>query len=246
MNIFLYFKRFFTKEDLTTNDKLGVYPEKTHVPAFLERRYLKTSRVMVIITIISMSVNIMLGSYLFMAPSMISSIPVAFSENPVFGGFRELEKMYVRKPASDIIFEEQIREYIYLRNRIVPDIDVMKRAWQPGSKFYWMSGKRNYGFFIDTEQKQIVEKIKTNGFRQDVYFRWVKNLKPGRWVAEFDTYEYYGWQTKKGTRKRWRAYIVAFINKKIPYGSTEYALRNPLNISIAHYQISSISIKDEK
>ena len=40
MNIF---KFLFSKVDESSNDKLGAYPEKVHVGAMPERRYLKTS-----------------------------------------------------------------------------------------------------------------------------------------------------------------------------------------------------------
>ncbi len=55
MKIISELKNIFAKEDLRTNDKLGVYPEKVHVPAFLERKYLKTSRILAVISIISLS-----------------------------------------------------------------------------------------------------------------------------------------------------------------------------------------------
>ena len=38
------FNILFSEIDESTNDKLGAYPEKVHVRAMPERRYLKTSR----------------------------------------------------------------------------------------------------------------------------------------------------------------------------------------------------------
>ncbi len=245
MSILSSIKHIFAKEDLRTDDRLGVYPEKVHVPAFLERRYLKTSRALAILCVVSMAINMILGTILFLQPSMVSSQPVNYAYNKSFGGFKELEKMYVRKSASDMIFEEQIREYIYIRNKVYPDVDIMKYAWQPGNKFYWMSGRDVYSRFTNSEYKRVMESIVSDGFRQDVYFKWSRKIKGNQWVAEFDTYEYTGWQYKTGIRKKWRVYLRAVINKNIPYDSLEFALRNPLNVNIISYDLVSIAIKDE-
>ncbi len=247
MSIKSILKEIFAKEDLRSDDKLGVYPEKVHVPAFLERRYLKTSRMLALITIISMCINIIMGSFLFMTPSMVKSEPRGYAYNPEFGGFLRLEDMYTIKSAENFVFEEQLREYVYLRHKVIPDIDIMTKRWAEGSRLYWMSGSNIYDEFKNSEYNRIVDLIKSTGYRQDVYFRWSRMIRPFVWCVEFDTYEYHDWQYKKGRRKRWRVYAIVSRNNNIPYrGIKEYALRNPLNVIVLQYYLSSIPINEEK
>ena len=48
-----------------TGDKLGVYPQYMQVPAIPERRFLKTSRLLTVLTIVLLSINFFFISYIY-------------------------------------------------------------------------------------------------------------------------------------------------------------------------------------
>ena len=59
--MFEIFHTIFKYREKESPDKLGLYPERVHVNAMPERRYLWTSRILVILAAISMSINMMLA-----------------------------------------------------------------------------------------------------------------------------------------------------------------------------------------
>ena len=66
-----------------TNDVVGAYPERLHVRALPERRYLKTSRVMAMIAFVSIAFNFGFAFvYMKMASYVSSVIAQPLPENP--------------------------------------------------------------------------------------------------------------------------------------------------------------------
>ena len=64
--MFDIFKTIFKYKEKESPDKLGKYPEAVHVNAMPERRYLWTSRILVIISSISISLSMMLASTVYL------------------------------------------------------------------------------------------------------------------------------------------------------------------------------------
>lgn len=65
-------------------DKLGLYPEAVHIDAMPERRYLWTSRILVIVGAISMSVTIMLACTVYLLLPQRGARPRLLQTNKFF------------------------------------------------------------------------------------------------------------------------------------------------------------------
>ena len=64
--MFDIFHTIFKYKEKESPDVLGLYPERVHVTAMPERRYLWTSRILVIIASMSICINIMLASTIYL------------------------------------------------------------------------------------------------------------------------------------------------------------------------------------
>ena len=238
-------KQLFRKENDTTNDDLGAYPHKVHVPAFPERRYLKTSRVLAVLSIISVCIAMMIASVIFVMPSMVKNRPVPLFFSPTIRSFDYMERIEVHKGADEIIMETFIREYIDLKYTVIPDVEKMQETWGPRRKFFWYSSNPVFQRHTSVDMPRVISKIQTNGYRREVYFRWTRYLRPSRWSAEFDTYEYFGWQRSSAIRKRWRAFMKVGYNQKRTYPDYVDKMYNPLGFTMYEFNVVSIEIRDK-
>ena len=64
--MFEIFNTIFKYKEKQSPDQLGLYPERVHVEAMPERRYLWTSRVLVILSCLSISFNMMLAATIYL------------------------------------------------------------------------------------------------------------------------------------------------------------------------------------
>ena len=70
-----FISTLFRYRDQRSPDRLGLYPEKYHIKAFPERRYLWTSRVLVILAVVNISLTIILSMTIYLLlPSNLLSI----------------------------------------------------------------------------------------------------------------------------------------------------------------------------
>ena len=60
------FNTVFKYKEKQSPDQLGFYPERVHVNAMPERRYLWTSRVLVILACLSICLNMMLAATIYL------------------------------------------------------------------------------------------------------------------------------------------------------------------------------------
>ncbi|MBP3403195.1 MAG: hypothetical protein J6L82_04720, partial [Alphaproteobacteria bacterium] len=103
MNIF---KFLFSKVDESSNDKLGAYPEKVHVGAMPERRYLKTSRIMALLSAGLLCVTIMLAFIIYLITPLLRSEPMLLAIDKRFYKLEPVQTQVVLWPASMLLMEE--------------------------------------------------------------------------------------------------------------------------------------------
>ena len=77
MNVF--FSKLFRYREKKSPDVLGLYPERVHIEAMPERRYLWTSRIMVIAGVFSICITIMLALTVYVLLPQKNASPVPFS-----------------------------------------------------------------------------------------------------------------------------------------------------------------------
>lgn len=142
-------------------DKLGLYPEAVHIDAMPERRYLWTSRILVIVGAISMSVTIMLACTVYLLLPQRGARPRLLQTNKFFSQLENsdpAEKM----PVMDLVTEQLIEKYIKLRHEIPESQSQLYNRWAMKSEFYWLS---SVGVFRNLPAKQPLSKLSNSSNR---------------------------------------------------------------------------------
>ncbi len=200
------FSLLFRYKDKKSPDKLGNYPEKLHVPAFPERRYLWTSRILVICSIMSICVNIALTSIVLILPAQKSAGPSFFTVNEENNSLEAIQSAHKNVYFMDLLSEGYIHEYINMRHSIPYSSADLYYRWDTASKFYWYSSSRTYYDFINKiDNKQILNFIKMR-MKRKIEIDYIKKLTDSFWIAQFKTYT----TTQKMTTPDviiWKAYL---------------------------------------
>ena len=239
MNIFQF---LFSKADESTNDKLGAYPEKVHVRAMPERRYLKTSRTMTLTAAGLISSMVILTFVAYMLAPLLRAQPLLMAIDKRFYKLEPLEASTVYVSANELFLELYIQEYIRLRHTYIADADVMNERWGDRSYFFWFSDRGLYTQFAAERDAKFQEIL--SGLTSEVSIRFVKKIQTPLWVAEFDTVEHRP-EEEFPVRKRWRAYLeVGF--KSRPYPSQEERLKNPFDFTVLSYKVGSRALRENK
>ena len=212
MNIF--FSKIFRYRDRKSPDRLGLYPERFHTEAMPERRYLWTSRIMVISGVFSICLTIMLALAIYVLLPQKEAGPVLYQLNDIFSELEKSQPSEVRGDPVALLTEELISRYIRLRHEIPRSHAELIYRWDKSSEFFQLSSIGVYQQFIyKMDYDQIVRFIEQDMVRK-VEIDWVRQLTPELWQAQFytttTTSEYPQPQTII-----WRAYLrIAYIDIK--------------------------------
>ena len=241
MNIF---KFLFSKVDESTNDKLGAYPEKVHVGAMPERRYLKTSRIMTMIAAAMLCGTIILACTIYILSPQLRSDPLLLAIDKRFYKLEPVQNQVVVIPSSQLVMEDHIKQYILLRHTTVADSDEMQARWSSeNSLLRWFSSETAFHEFI--MEKDINMARMAEGLTVEVNVRFVHRVDGGLWLAEFDTIEHMP-EEEYPTVKRWRAVLEAGF-KRHGYPNRDERIKNPLDFFVDKYSLSSRAVtKDNK
>lgn len=236
-----FFKFLFSKPDESTNDKLGAYPEKVHVRAMPERRYLKTSRSMTLLSVGLICSMIILTFVVYLISPLLRAEPMLLAIDKRFYKLEPVQRSVVVAKANDMLLETYIQEYIKLMYTCVSDIDAMNERWGENSHFYWFSDLAIYTKFSEGREKKIQQII--NGLTVEVKIRFVQRIIDLLWVCEFDTIEHRP-EDEYPTRKRWRAYLeVGYIPR--PYPNHDERIKNAINFRVFKFFVGSRGIHED-
>ena len=89
------FHTLFKYKEKESPDQIGAYPERVHVEAFPERRYLWTSRLLVMFSVLSICFNMMLASTIYLMLPQLSVYPTFYSINDYFSQIEVVQKREV-------------------------------------------------------------------------------------------------------------------------------------------------------
>ncbi|MBO4644618.1 MAG: hypothetical protein J5716_08445 [Alphaproteobacteria bacterium] len=238
------FKFLFSEIDDSSKDKLGAYPEKVHVRAMPERRYLKTSRIMTFVSAGLLCFAIILTFVIYLLSPQLRSEATLLRIDRRFYKLENVERHIVRVPASQLLTEEHIKQYIILRHTIVSDVDEMQIRWdENNSMLKWFSSNEAFRTFI--EEKKINMIRIGEGLTVEVNVRFVHRIAGGLWLSEFETIEHTP-EEEYPTVKRWRALLEIGFHRR-PYPTREEHFKNPLNFYVYKYSlIPRVVTKDDK
>lgn len=230
------FTTIFKYKEKASPDKLGLFPERVHVDAMPERRYLWTSRFLVIIACFSICFNMMLASSLYLMLPQRTSFPQLFYIDNYFSQVEQVQPIETDYPVGNLINEEQITNYIMMRYIITNDYDELMRRWGPGSYIYWHSAPYIYDDFSRYDAKFNMIQFRRRNMMRDVEIDWIRPLGKGLWQSQFRTLDYSPKELEP-TVNIWRATMrLAFV--KFKNRRHEDALKNPFSFMIMNYSLS--------
>lgn len=237
------FQTIFKYREKESPDQLGFYPEKIHVSAMPERRYLWTSRILVIFSCISICFSMMLASAIYVLLPQRGAYPRLLQTNNYFSQLELTDVQEKTVPVQDLIAELFIEEYISLRHVIGNDYDELVTRWAPGSQLYWLSARSVFQNFTTNDAQNNIMQFRMRSLVRLVEVEWVRPLTRGLWSAQFITMDYYPGETVP-LINIWRAYLrVAFTT--INYNNRRQRELNPFGFLVLNYSLSYVGTPDE-
>ncbi len=233
----------FKYKEKQSPDKLGLYPEAIHTRAMPERRYLWSSRLLVIFAALSICLNIMLVSSIYVMLPQRGAEPLLFQHLRSFSQLSLLEKAERPVAAIDLLTEAFIEEFILLRHTITADYDELITRWGRGSRLFWMSSQRVYQNFASNDINRNINEFKMRGLVRLTEVEWIRPMSRGFWMAQFITMDYYPGETVPVINV-WRAYVRALL-APIPYENRSLREQNPFGFLVTSYSTSYVGTPDD-
>lgn len=237
------FRTVFKYKEKKSPDQLGRYPEAIHTQAMPERRYLWSSRLLVIFACLSICLNMMLASGIYVMLPQRSASPILFQHSHTFSELDLLDQQERPIAALDLLTESFIEEYILLRHVITADYDELMTRWSRGSRLFWMSSRKVYQDFAANDINNNVNSFKMRGLVRLAEVEWVKPMSRGFWQAQFITMDYYPGE-RIPVINIWRAYLRAML-APIPYENRSLREQNPFGFLVTNYSLSYVGTPDD-
>lgn len=231
-----WFSIIFRYHDKKSSDKLGKFPLDIQVEAYPERRYLWTSRVMVICGVFSLCVTIMLAMTIYVLLPQKVSRPALYEAQDYNSSLRRVQEAEVSASPETLLTENAIRRYIVLRHEIPYSYADLAYRWDTNSEFYQLSSLGAYQQFIYKMDYEQMAKLMAMKMVRQVDVEWVRQLTSDLWAAQFVTTT----TTKDHpapARGIWRAYLrVYFEDFNDDTDKTVYA-QNPHGLKVRRYSV---------
>lgn len=234
--MFDIFRTLFKFKEKESPDQLGLYPERVHVEAFPERRYLWTSRLLVILSCLSICFNAMLACAIYLMVPMIRVTPQFYNINKYFSQIEQVQRREIRFPVSDLVTEQYIYEYLILRYTITRDYEELLDRWKPGSSLYWYSSPAVYSEFRETDVPANLKQFKENGLQRFIEVEWIKPLSRGLWHVQFTTYDMTD-SKPEPVVTYWRA-TMRIVYVKMNFANKEDRVLNPYGFLVLSYSLA--------
>ena len=233
--MFDIFRTLFKYKEKESPDALGFFPEKVHVDAFPERRYLWTSRFLVIFAGLSICFNMMLALCIYLMVPLIGVSPQFYTINKYLNQVEMVQRREINFPVSDLVTQQNIRDYIILRYSMESDLADVLEGWGKDSSFFWFSSSSVYETFRTSEMFANIQQYR-QGIRRGVEIEWVRPLSKGLWQVQFKTYEISAAQ-ELPVITNWRA-TLRIVYVRSSSMSQEARLFNPYGFVITSYSLA--------
>ena len=220
-----------------TGASTDAYAQEVSVDQLRERRYLWTARAFAIVSAVALCVNLVL------LVAIVHLMPLKRVE-PFLLTFQSRDEHVVRiRPlaknmsAEDIISEAMIRQYVLLRNTMIPDVEEMTFRWGPDGPIRWMSSAQVYNQFAKTV-KDWLARIKLEGLTREVRIESVVRNQ-NIWLVYIITRDMLP-EAEEPAISRWRIRLsIKYFAKDQREVKYIDRLKNPLGFAVDGYGIES-------
>lgn len=231
-----WFALLFHHKDRKSPDVLGKFPADVHINAIPERRYLWTSRIMVILGAVSICLSIMLAMTIYVLLPQRSASPILYSAQDYNSSLYTVPPGETYASAQTLLIEDALRRYITLRHEIPFSYADLAYRWNKNSEFHQLSSTKVYQQFIyKMDYKQIAKLVAMQMVRH-VEINWLKQLAPNLWTAQFTI----STTTQKNPTpviSIWRAYIRISQQDFDPEADKNTYDHNPFGVKIQNYSL---------
>lgn len=176
-----------------SNDVLEAYPERLHVTALPERRYLKTARFLVIASLLSLTFNFAMTFFYMRNASLVEAVvhnPASpdtylYQLDYYSKELKTIQKPYRNLSVMDLIYQNLIADYLNERYQITANRPEMETKWGAGSKLMAYAPKL-YEAFIPEANEGLSRQAR--GITQEIYIYSIKNLSGNLYEVIYDIY----------------------------------------------------------
>lgn len=183
----MFFSALFRYREKKSPDVLGLYPERVHIEAMPERRYLWTSRIMVIMGVFSICITIMLAMTVYILLPQKKSTPAFYQVNHEVSSLERSVPTEVRGNPQSLLSEDLIGRYIKLRHEVPHSYASLIYRWDRSSEFFQLSTLGTYQQFIYKMDYDAVMKLIDQQVIRKIEIDWIKQLTGELWLAQFRT-----------------------------------------------------------
>ena len=227
----------FKYKEKESPDILGYFPERVHVDAFPERRYLWTSRFLVMVTCLSICANMVIACaiYLLLPEQHVS--PRLFVMNDDTSQLEVMENDERYYYVSDLIAEQYIRDYMVLRYTITEDYAELMDRWRENSILYWYSTNSIFQEFQENDVATADKQFKALGLQRYIDIDWTKRVSRSMWMVQFKTYDI----TRDNPKPKvdvWRATLRGGYDGNLRFKKPEDRILNPYGFLVYSYTLS--------
>ena len=233
--MFDLFYTLFKYKEKAQKDELGYYPEKVNVRAFPERRYLWTSRFFVIISCISLCLNMILaGTIILLIPlKKVEVMPLRLDDTryqiTTMGKAEDIEF------AGNLVTEGQVSKYITERYTIEDNYDSFNKRTGEDEFLHLASDDMIYRDYKEKEL-QYFTALHKQGLRRKVIIQQVYPVSFDFWQARFTTVDTIPNETQP-LEKYWIATVRMHFNFS-KYDNKDKGLKNPFGMTVTDYDLS--------
>ena len=233
--MFELFDTLFKYKEKKQKDTLGHYPERVHVRAFPERKYLWTSRFFVIVSCLSLCISMVLGGFIIILIPLkkVTIMPLHLDERryqmTIMEHFEDVAF------AGDLVTEGLMRKYILDRYTINDNMDEMSKRWGENEYIHLTSDSDVYAFFTNNERLYF-EALYQKGVKREVDIEMVYPVSLDFWQVRFNTIDHIPGEEKPFITK-WTATLRMTFNFS-KYEDKSLGLINPFGLTITSYDLA--------
>lgn len=226
----------FRYREKSSPDNLGRYPEAVHIEAMPERRYLWTSRLLVILSVISFCITIMLTLTIYLLLPQRGATPRLLHTNRDFNNLERLQSREISAEAMDLLSEYYIDKYIRLRHEIPKSQFDLLTRWALDSEFSQLSSNMVFADFTNKATYDQIAGFVERGLVRRVEIEWIRRLTAKLWQVQFKTHNYYK-DNPEASVIIWRAYLrVDYV--EINLEKPERWDKNPFGFKVMNYSLA--------
>lgn len=232
------FSTLFRYREKASPDKLGLFPEAVDIPAMPERRYLWTSRILVICSALSICLTMVLALTIFLLLPQRGAKPRLLVQNDWFNQLEDAQPATKNVDTMRLVTEEHIEKYIKLRHEIPESQVDLYSIWLAQSAFYWYSTPSVYQDFAAKATMAQINQFIMDEITRKVEVEWIRPLTNNIWAAQFHTITTFP-EISAPQVIIWRAYLR--INyEDVPADNEEYRDNNPFGFRVIRYSLAFV------